>query len=50
MYGTQETAAAGGVLAATGATAGSAVLMAVGLALAAIALVMLLRRNGKNRP
>lgn len=50
MYGTNESAATGGVLAATGATMGSNILMAVGLILAGIALVLLFRRNSKNRP
>lgn len=50
MYGTTETAAAGGALAATGAATGSYVLAAVGLILAGIAVFALLRRNPKNRP
>lgn len=50
MYGANETTAAGGALAMTGAATGSTILMAVGLILAGAALLLLFKRNGKNRP
>lgn len=51
MYGTHTTAGAGAAtLAYTGAQTGSLALAAVGLLLAGIALLALLRRPGKARP
>lgn len=51
MYGTHTTAsAAGATLASTGAATGSVVLAVIGAALVGLALVLLLRKNGKNRP
>lgn len=50
MYGNTEITAAGGALAATGMATGAYVLAAVGIILAGVALWMLIRKPGRNRP
>lgn len=50
MYGNDTTVAGIATLPVTGALIGSQVLMVVGLLLAGIALVLLVRRNAKHRP
>lgn len=50
MYGAQETTAGGTVLVAAGLASGAWILALVGLALAGIALVALLRKPGPHRP
>lgn len=50
MYGAQQSTAAGAALAYTGAETGAWALAAVGLILAGLALVSLVRKSGKDRP
>lgn len=50
MYGAQASTATGATLAYTGAQTGAWALMAVGLLLAGIALIALVRKPGKVKP
>lgn len=50
MYGTTEVSASGAVLATTGLAMGSYILAGVGLVLAGIAIIMLVKKHSKNRP
>lgn len=50
MYGAQESTAGGAVLVAAGLASGAWVLAIVGLALAGVALVALIRKPGPHRP
>lgn len=50
MYGTTEMSASGAVLASTGLAMGSYVLAGIGLIFAGIAVIMLVKKNSKNRP
>lgn len=49
MYGT-ETTAGSATLAATGLATGSIILASIGIILAGIALIALVRKNGNTKP